>query len=168
MSDALVKQTSAEIELTSLANELSDPLISVEALANVANRLLQLTDLADELATIARRRITDLVKKAGHKTSDKGSLKFEDAGWVFELRAKNSGYNSKRVEALLRAKGYSPGTYMQTVITYAVDPDKLVDALHEQVFTKDELATCRYEEAFSVQRPRPVVIRQETNEDAGE
>lgn len=105
--------------------------------------------LIEDIQKVAKQRIQELVKKSGELVPEtKGTIRSESLG--YELRPTRTGFDSKKVEALFRAKGVDVNKYMDPVVTYVISDNKLLAAAADGVLSKDELEACRYDESYSV------------------
>ena len=72
-----------------------------------------------------------------------------------------SGYDPKKIEALLRAKGMSPQGIMQQEIKYTMAEDTIAKMAGKT--TPAELEACKHDAKYSVLRPK--TVGEVTNED---
>ncbi len=77
-------------------------------------------------------------------------------GWHLEARPQHGegSIDHKKLEGLLRAKGLDPTHYMDTVITFKFNPDK-VDTIRTKL-SQAELDTCKMQMSYAVQRPKRI------------
>ena len=101
-------------------------------------------------------RIIDAAKR-GAIVTEGGTRRLVEGGWQLEIRPRNDKPQSKNVEALLRAKGLSPDTYMGRKVTYEYVPEMLSTLLHSGDVTQDELAACKGPESWTVITPKEAV-----------
>lgn len=125
-----------------LAAELRGEL-SNSQLANAYTRMNAWVESLDALTKNVRERILDLLKGSGTQVTEKGALEYEDNGWILRARPWRTGYDSKKVEALLRAKGADVARWMDADVKYKVNQTKLGGAMQAGVLTDAELETCR-------------------------
>lgn len=154
MSDALVKSDMLKAAVIAISEVLAESTSELPVLAQAAVQLYELADLVDELKGAAKQRITERLQSEGKKVTEKGTLRLsDDSGWTFEARPTNTGFDPKRVESLVRAKGLDPRQYMQTVLTFKIDTDGMSRLQKDGHATEDELETCRYPLSYTVMRP---------------
>lgn len=96
-------------------------------------------------------KIKALVQANGKVETEKGTKRLEVGGYTLGIVPTRTGYDPKRVEALLRAKGHQPDVGMDPVITYRVNETRLKGGVALGQLTEDELETCRYDLKFKVE-----------------
>lgn len=129
-----------------------------------------------KLDETAKARQERLVREQGQVTSDKGSMELVQDGYRFPLRPKKTGYDDRKVEAMLRAKGLDPSVAMhRPEAPYETDVDRLEalaksggivvpagvnganEPLARQVsITEADLAACKHELEYAVLQPEKV------------
>lgn len=125
-------------------------------LATVFEEVQQLKKLVEDYEKLGRARMLELVTTSGTKATEKGTLRCEKDGWVFEARPHKTGLDGKLVEALLRAKGRPVSAYMEQTISYKLKEDTGEKLLADKVLTPDELKTCEVKVTMVVQPPKKV------------
>lgn len=141
--------------LKAVAEFISGSLSNVE-LAATFDALKDAEKVVEDLQTNLKARLVEQVKQLGKQSTERGSLRLEADGWEIEARVSRTGYDPRKVEALLRAKNLDVPSYMTTKITFAVDEARLQAAALTNKLTQDELDTCRYESGYTLQRPKRV------------
>ena len=106
--------------------------------------------------SMAKAHLVTLLKQQGEKVTDAGTLRMEYGGFTVEARPTRTGYDPKKLEALLSAKGQPLNRFMEQRVTYAVSDDGIKRALEQRVLTTAELDTVKYGESFSLQPLKPV------------
>ena len=149
-------RTTVEQALTPFASALRGPIKPAD-LAEVSEALANIETVIGDYRQVARARVLELLVEHGQVVTDKGTKRATVDGWVFEARPTKTGHDARKLEALIRAKGANPAQYMETVITYKVDENKIHSMLSDGVMTKDELDTCKPVEGWSVQTPKQEV-----------
>lgn len=113
-----------------------------------------LSKLADTYDTSIKKKVADFVRENGETYTEAGSMRAACGGQILTIQPTRTGYDKKKVEALLRAKGQSPQMYMVQEITYSMGDDTIGKILGAQVATPDELNTCKYEVNYKVMQPK--------------
>ena len=151
--DTLLRQE-FEPAIAALAKYVSEaPLVES---ARIYDPVTEILSAVTDLKRVLRDRFLALLREEGTRTTDKGTLKLVRDGWEFEARPQRTGLDPKRVEAALRARGADPGAYMLKEISYSIDTEKLAAAIADNVLSKEELTSCKYEQdqQYAVQAPR--------------
>jgi len=137
---------------------LSDEKLPPEQLAQVFLALRDIEKVLEDknsgLTTIAKKRVIAYLKAHGRVTTEKGSMVAEVGGLTLSMHPTRTGYDAKKVEALLRAKGKDPAAFMTTVIKYEMPPENSVEEAKLKKLLGDELESCRYEESWTVATPK--------------
>lgn len=99
-----------------------------------------------------KRRIEALVRANGEKVTDKGTMRLAVNGYVYEAKPTRTGYDAKKLEALLRMNGVSPDQAMDAVVTYKVNEGKLSDVVlaGNTPLTEELLEQAKYDINYSV------------------
>lgn len=82
------------------------------------------------------------------------ALEIEQDGIRMSATPFRKTIDPKKVEALLRAKGFKPENHMDSVITLKFNNAKIQMLIGNGDITKDELENCRHDFAWKVTRPR--------------
>lgn len=114
------------------------------------SRLLDIEAAVTDIVKSMKDRVKALVLIKGEVTTEKGSRQLNTDGTLLEIRPHKTGLDPKKVEALLRAKGKNPSEFMDAVISYKVNTEKLQGAR----FTEQELQNCQVDLNWAVQRPK--------------
>lgn len=101
----------------------------------------------------AKTRLITLLKESGSQTTEKGQRELVVDGWKLQMRPYRTGYDPKKLEALIRARGKDPANYMSTKLTYEVSEDGCNKLVDKKLLTPDELETCRHDESWTVLTP---------------
>jgi hypothetical protein len=104
-----------------------------------------------QVKEIAKDLLKDMVVKAGTETTEKGSKELQIGKLKASVRPWRTGYDGKKVEALLLAKELDLDKYMDKDIIYKLNVNRLNTAIIEKKLTKDELETCKYEVKYVLQ-----------------
>lgn len=119
-----------------------------------------------KLDETAKARQERLVREQGQVTSEKGSMELVQDGYRFPLRPKKTGYDDRKVEAMLRAKGLDPSVAMhRPEAPYETDADRLEALAHRTwdingadipTITQADLDACKYPLEYAVLQPEKV------------
>ena len=139
--------------ITDLARAFGGDLVPERAV-RAFSQLKQIEDAVDKVAKVARTQVLELVRKSGQVFTDAGSIRAQFGEFVVEARPTRTGYDPKRVEALLRAKELDLQRYMDAEVVYKLNTGKLADAVAKKKISADELETCRYEPSYALQKPK--------------
>lgn len=104
----------------------------------------------EDLNKVAKEKVKILVHETGEEVSDAGSRRLYAGDLVLEIRPSGGGPNAKRIEALIRAKGYDPATYMDSEVVYKYNEEKF----KKLKLTKEERESCFNERVYAVQSPK--------------
>lgn len=137
-----------------IATVIGNASITPTTLATAVDKLNQVAAYIKSLQESARNRMLNLVMERGEVRTDKGTRVLTDGEWTLEVRPTRTGIDSRKLERLLRAKGQNIEGWMTPKITYEYNPGMAAEAIARGVLTEDELATCKYDESWSVQPPR--------------
>lgn len=137
-----------------LSQEALSPTLLARTLKAIRGIKEVLEDKRSGLETVAKQRMVAFIKGHGIPTSDKGALSVELGGLVCEMRPYRTGYDSKKVEALLRAKGKEPSHYMVQEIKYVLPDENTAGMEKVKKLLGDELESCRYEESWTLMTPK--------------
>lgn len=139
--------------LTAASLILSQENLPVPVLAETFDMLKGYEDALSDVAGVARGKLLDMLKEQG---SGESSLKLTVGEWELSARPRKTGLDSKKLEALLRAKGIDPAAYMTAKVTYEVDPTRTELLTRENRVTQDELNTCIPPTEYNLMRPKKV------------
>jgi hypothetical protein len=143
--------------LTELANLLSGKL-AAPRVAAIYEYLGSLEKTVGALKEAGRGRVLGLLQESGKKATEAGTLQLQEAGWLLEARPTGGGFDDRKVEALIRARGLDPARFMDTVITYKLRPSTIEYLQSTENggagITADELETCRRDRGWAVQTPK--------------
>lgn len=123
-----------------------------------------------KLDETAKARQERLVREQGQVTSEKGSMELVQDGYRFPLRPKKTGYDDRKVEAMLRAKGLDPSVAMhrdwapwETDATRLEELSKaqnMAEEMHNMssptTITQADLDACKYPLEYAVLQPEKV------------
>lgn len=113
-----------------------------------------LEDKSSGLTTIAKKRVIAYLKSSGRVTTEKGSMEAAVGGLTLSMHPSRTGFDPKKVEGLLRAKGKEPSGFMVAKVSYAMPEDDAVSMEKLRKVLGDELESCRYEESWTVNTPK--------------
>lgn len=106
--------------------------------------------LSEHTRDMLKARVIELVTKNGKKVTEAGTMRMPMAGLVMEIQPTGNGYDPKKVEALIRAKGLDVEHYMDKEIKYSINEGKMKSA---KKITHDEWETCRKEQGWKMMSP---------------
>lgn len=136
------------------------------ALADVASQLSNVTDeqlpaafklmddgkaLFEEGRERFRQRLIDYLKANGQPLGEKGSLTAEIGGAKASAIRTKTGFDAKKVEAMLRRLNLDPSAWMRTTITYSVDNDKMDLLRFKGLVTGNDLKGCLYDPTWRIE-----------------
>jgi hypothetical protein len=126
-----------------LAKELKGELAPAK-LALVKTRLESWAKSLEAFQDNVRERILAALKSSGKQVTDKGALELREGEYILAARPWRTGYDGKKVEALLRAKQADVTRWMDQEVKYKLNDQKLGAAVEAGVLTQEELdASCR-------------------------
>ncbi len=138
--------------------------------AQVYDAITDTTSALEKLKEMTKDRLLAAVIAQGAQVTEKGTRRLVVGGWQTEARPHRTGLDDKKVEALLRAKGYTDlSRGMEQVITYKASSDKLATLVSAGILTQDELDTCNVDFTWALQKPKRVSAdNTDENTDNGE
>jgi hypothetical protein len=157
---AIVKQKSAPLALSKIEEDFTTVLTKLAVvvstlvpsqLSKAHNMFKTGIDALEAMHSMVKQNITKLVVEEGELITEKGSKAAVVDGIKFTIQPNRTGYDPKKIEALIRMRGCAPEVWMDTNITFSVNEGKL-DALLKlgDKVTKDELELCRYNLTYKV------------------
>ncbi len=142
-------KSSVQLVLSKVADLLSADL-EPDKLAVVFDTLKSWSTNVEDLTKVAKEKVKTLVHETGSPVGEAGSRELAAGDYLLEIRPSGGGVIAKRVEALIRAKGYDPATYMDSQTTYVFNPDKF----KKLKLTDAERESCYSERTYAVQTPK--------------
>jgi hypothetical protein len=139
--------------LTAASLVLSQTNLPTPVLVETFDQLKGYEDALADVVGVARGKLLDIIKEQG---SGDSSLKLTVGGYEVSARPRKTGLDAKKLEALLRAKGIDPSSYMTTKVTYEVDPPRAEALVQLGKLTQDELNTCIPPLEYNLMRPKKV------------
>ncbi|UOF79708.1 hypothetical protein [Caudoviricetes sp.] len=151
MSDAIIPAVKKQLmqALASVADQLSN--LPADQVPAAVQLMAGGKALFEEAYTRFRDRAISQLKESGTPIGEKGSLTQQLGRWTMTAIRTRSGFDPKKVEALLRRKGLDPAAWMRTTLSYAVDEDKLNNLRHRPDVTPADLEGCKYDESFRIE-----------------
>lgn len=135
--------------LVQLANLVTN--IELEALAPTLTEVKRFAGVIESAEAALKARVVLWVQSKGTTITEKGTKRIEAEGWKLDIQPNRTGFDPKKVEALLRNKGFDPIAGMDSKISYSVNDGKLKDLLAmDEGITEDELEGTRYDLTFKV------------------
>ena len=110
----------------------------------------------EDIGSVARGMLLKILETGGTVTTDKGSMSMQIGEYRIQARPWRTGFDPKKVEALIRAKGKIPGDFLDQEIKYVVSLVRLENAVTMKELTRDELETCKYPLSWALQAPKKV------------
>lgn len=139
-----------------LANTLSMDL-TPKGLAKVYTDMKSWEDNLADLIKNARDRILALVQRDGEKVTDAGTMKLIVDDVELSIQPRKTGYDDKKVEAMVRNKGLDPSKCMTPVLIFKADAKLLESLKGEGKVAQAELDACKHDLAYNVMTPKAVV-----------
>lgn len=155
MSDAIVladEQAKLFPVLRGWAHALSN--LAPEQVPAAFDMALQFKKLGEDVYDNLRDKLLAAVKETGEKVTDKGSMKAMAGGFAIMAIPTKTGTDPKKFEALLRAKKLDPAIWMDSLITYKLNPTKMLRAVVSGMLSQDDVDSCAYPPAYRVQVER--------------
>jgi hypothetical protein len=143
-------RTEMESALTHMAEAIA--VAKAEELPQAHKLMKRIGDALEVLDVTVKRNLIAAVQQGGAQTTEKGSKEMLIGKFNVQISPTRTGYDSKKVEALCRAKGMDPGHLMDTQVVFKVNEGKQADAVKSGKMTADEMETCRYDVNFKVQK----------------
>jgi hypothetical protein len=134
--------------LTYMAAQLTNA--GPEASALITEELYKVEAIIESLKETARRRLTALVVASGEVHTEAGSKRLVVGEWELEARVRDTGLDARKVEQMLRSKSKPPEAGMDAVVTYKVNPSKLLVC----GLSEEEVNACKKEVSYTLQRPK--------------
>jgi hypothetical protein len=128
--------------------------LTPETAGGLYSLITRINDVTSDLKGETRDRILTLVKEHGNQKTDKGTMQFMAGGWVMEIQPTRTGFDAKKLEAMLRAKGHDAELCMDAKVSYVANDGKVADAVRRKLITEDEAASCKYDPSYRVMEPR--------------
>ena len=157
-SQSIEKSAPFKEAATAIARELNTEL--------APNRLVQLmaavraySKVFEEFEDLIKAQVKRQVLKHGYQTTENGSRRLKVGNHMLEIQPMKTGYDSKKVEAALRAKGQQPEGWMDVTISDKVNEGSLREALRKGLFTSEELEALKHDLSYKV-----MPIRESENE----
>lgn len=144
--------------LQAIAEVLSHGELLPAAATNVYGQLKQIEDAVKDMTSMARDRLLAFIREEGVKVTESGSLRAQFGGFEIEAKVRNTGFDPKKVQILLRQKGMGPEAGMDATITYKPNADKLNTLVRQAYLTAVELEACRFDVEYNLQRPTRVEV----------
>ena len=145
-------QSTLKKGLAALAEMLSGD-ITPPDLIKVFDQLKTYKDTVEDMEKLAKDRLLAYVREAGVRISEAGSLRAEVAGYSVEATVRNSGYDPKKVQVLLRSKGLGPEAGCDATVTYKPNVTKLDGLVIDGKLNATELEGCRFTPEYNLKRP---------------
>jgi hypothetical protein len=110
--------------------------------------------LAEDSEKALKQMVVPLLKEKGAVATDAGTRRMTVSGYELEIQPTGNGYDSKKVEALLRAKAIDVTLGMDQEISYKLNETKLATLVGLGRMSKEELETCKKEEGWKMMSPK--------------
>lgn len=151
MSDAIVPTVKKQLmaTLVSIADQLAN--LPAEQVPAAVQLMANGKALFEEAYSRFRDRAITQLKENGSPVGEKGSLTQQLGTWTMTAIRTRSGFDPKKVEALLRRKGLDPAAWMRTTLTYAVDDEKLANLKARPDVTAADMEGCKYDESYRIE-----------------
>lgn len=140
-----------------LASEaLSDRAITPAKLTETYELLYIYQKKLGVVLEIAKASMKKLVEEQGQQKEEGLSKSMVMGNYQVDIRPVNTKLDSKKVEALIRAKGIPIDKAMDQEISYKINESKLQELIIRKKMTADELESCRHELKYSLQPPKKI------------
>ncbi len=97
------------------------------------------------------QKLEPLILEKGAKVTDKGTYEWATpTGQTIRAQPNRTGYDPKKLEALLRAAKVEPSSIMDAKITYTVNDQKLADFMLKNNWTDEDVKDALYETTYSI------------------
>lgn len=110
----------------------------------------KLKKLSEEVRDRLREKLMTWVKENGSRITDKGSMAGEVGGFKVTMIPTKTGTDPKKLEALLRRKGLDPAVAMKPTMAWAVDTDKVQQAVGAGKLTQADVDNCQYDPSYRI------------------
>lgn len=151
MSNAIVladEKTKLFTALASFADALAN--LTEEQVPAAFEMADKMGKLSDEVRERLRTRILKAVKDNGQVVSEKGSMSLGVGGFKVSAIPTRTGVDSKKLEALLRARKLDPAVAMDVTMSYKANDTKILQAVSSGHLTADDVEAVKYDKAFRV------------------
>lgn len=148
-----------------LTEVLERPVLASGDLAHMRDTFKFWSSGMSEMDKLAKERQRERVLAHGTVLPEtKGSKVLEEDGWRFTLRPTKTGYDDRKVEAMLRAKGLDPEVAMhKPEVPYTCDDARLEALLGKTwegdlapTITQADLDACKVEVSYAVLQPEKI------------
>jgi len=147
-ADVQLVRKKALAQLASALESLTgamDPNAPTEKVAAALAFAKDMTDMADSWSGLLRSRLLDRVRAEGEVKTEAGTMGLELDDYEVRATVKRTGYDIKKLTALLESKGIPLISATRQVISFQPATPK-VDALVEAGrITKEEAAACKHD-----------------------
>lgn len=142
-----------EATLGVLARAVTNALANPDRLAGALKQLGNWSDALEAMQASVKQAIRVLVAQRGDRVEGTASLALRLPGATLRIKPHRTGYDSKKVEALLRSHGIDPSVGMDADVKWKANADKLAMLQGQGRFTEDHLASCKYDLSWDVMSP---------------
>ena len=137
-----------------LSQEALAPKDLIETFRALRDIKAVLEDKNSGLETVAKAKVIAFLKGYGKPFSEKGGMEATVGGMLVRMHPSRTGYDAKKVEALLRSKGKEPSAYMQQEVRYTMPEANTMQMEKLRKLLGDEMESCQYEESWTVSTPK--------------
>lgn len=102
-----------------------------------------------------KTRVKDILLKSGQVATEKGARFLDAGGLRLFMKPTRTGVDGKKFEAMLRAKDMNPEKHMNMKIIFEYDAQKALSLVANKKISQDELESCKYDESWTVETPKP-------------
>lgn len=152
--------------LTRLAAQLQH--VPDNELAEVLTTVKSYTGVLEAAEENLKRRALPLVLKEGKVVTEKGTRRLAGDTFTLEAQPNRTGYDPKKLEALLRMNGFEPTVAMDSKVSYTVNEGKLRDFLAGEGAAAglhpDQVEATRYDASFKLLVKKTTEVREATDE----
>lgn len=138
--------------LQTLAAVLSGP-IEPAQVVGLFSQLKQLQDVISGMHDLTRDRLLAHVKEVGTKVTENGTLQARLGDYNIEATIRNTGYDPKKVQSLLRGAQLDVTAGCDVEMKYIPNPDKLEALVEAGKLSTNDLQACRFDPQYNLKRP---------------
>lgn len=125
----------------------------VENDPEIYNECLDLIGVLEEIKEALRKRLIAAAVNLGQVTSEKGSRRTVSGSYTIEIRPWRTGFDPKKVEAMLRTRDLDPLEHMDAKVQFSVNEGKLAQLPLVTTVSQEQVESCRFDTAWALQRP---------------
>lgn len=128
-------------------------LATVENDPEIYNECLDLLGVLEEIKESLRKRLIAAAVNLGQVTSEKGTRRTISGSYTIEIRPFRTGFDAKKVEAMLRARDLDPLEHMDAKVQFSVNEERLKKLSADCTVSQEQIDGCKYDTTWALQRP---------------